>query len=303
MLKEKTISALIATAFFAVFQPLGMAHMGTWERICFTGAIFTIALLSCLACECITRYVLRLPHPASAPELVKRDPGYMVKRGVAFQSLNVVVLTVLVSLLFERFGSNGHVNDSLSIENILRIFVLVIGCSFFIGLYWRNIYMRRHYAKELEEAQMLNGMLMERARQKKITPNGEETEGKPAKQEEPVTIEGSTKERLTILLTDFLFAESEGNYVSIHHIEGGSEKQTLLRSSIKHLVCTLCIDANIIQCHRAYVVNLEHVTNVEGRSSGIGLKIRHSETIVPVAKAYVAEVKERIENPCQPSHP
>lgn len=292
MIKEKFISAFIGTLFFAVFQPFGLSHFGMLERFLIICGLLAVAFASCLTCEGIVNYILRMPPDTN------RGPEYMMKRGIMFQICNIIVLTIYVSLYFDRFLNNEEVDNHLNLEHFLAILAACIGCCFFIGLYWRNVYWKRHYARELEEAQLLNGMLMERARTSTTSPL-ETSDDSPMKeeQEETITLEGSTKESVSLLPSDFLFAESEGNYVSIHHTENDGEKQTMLRTSMKNVIASLCNDKDIMQCHRAYVVNLRHVVSVEGRSSGIGLKLHHCETIVPVSKGYVNDIKERIKNP------
>lgn len=296
MIKEKSISAIIGTLFFAVFQPFGLSLFCTSERFMITCGLFVVAFASCMTCEGIVNYVLRMPMDTS------KEPSYTMKRGIVFQICNIIVLTTYLSLYFDRFASNDVVDNHLSVEHSLGMLVASIGCCLFIGLYWRNVYWKRHYAKQLEEAQMLNGVLMERSRLVEVSKQ-ESTTNTSSSKEERIMLEGSTKECVSLLLSDFIFAESEGNYVSIHYMENPStgseqtEKQTMLRTSMKNVVAILCVNTEIIQCHRAYIVNLRHVQSVEGRSSGIGLKLRHCDTIVPVSKSYVNEVKERIKNP------
>lgn len=296
MIKEKSISAIIGTLFFAVFQPFGLSLFCTSERFMITCGLFVVAFASCMTCEGIVNYVLRMPMDTS------KEPSYTMKRGIVFQICNIIVLTTYLSLYFDRFASNDVVDNHLSVEHSLGMLVASIGCCLFIGLYWRNVYWKRHYAKQLEEAQMLNGVLMERSRLVEVSKQESMTDTSSSK-EERIMLEGSTKECVSLLLSDFIFAESEGNYVSIHYMENPStgseqiEKQTMLRTSMKNVVAILCVNTEIIQCHRAYIVNLRHVQSVEGRSSGIGLKLRNCDTIVPVSKSYVNEVKERIKNP------
>lgn len=304
MIKEKIISAIIGTLFFAVFRPFGISYFSVAERFLIAFCILVIAFVSCMICEGIVTYLLRMPSNT------EREPTYMMKRGVLFQVCNVIVLTILLSLYFDHFVNNEVVDNHISVRQCTRVLLASFGCCFFIGLYWRNVYWKRYYAKQLEEAQLLNGVLMERARQAGPLPpssvgGGEVSNGSPLKGELEgcVTLEGTTKESVSLLPADFLFAESEGNYVSVHYMENSEVdsvprvKQTLLRTSMKSVAAMLCPNREIMQCHRTYIVNLNHVESVEGRSSGIGLKLRYSDTIVPVSKSYVAEVKERIKNP------
>lgn len=301
MIKEKFISAVIGTLFFAVFQPFGMAHFGMWERLLISGGLFVTSFAACLASEAITTYVFRLPHPSSHPELVKSDSQYMFKRSFLFQIFNVIFLTVLISLFLNRFVNNQYVDNSLSIEKTMRILVVSIGCCVFIGVYWRNVYWKRHYALQLKEAQLLNGVLLERARQAKEQAQAEPSQTEQPSTAEQISLESSTKERLSLCISDFLFAESSGNYVVVHHIVGDKEEQTMLRTSMKSVASRLCTYSDIMQCHRAYIVNLSQVESVEGRSSGIGLRLRCSNAVVPVSKSYVSEAKERIQNPSRSS--
>ena len=303
MVKEKFISAIIGTLFFAVFQPFGMSDFGMLERLLMDCGILFIALISCLTSEVATTYVLRLPHPSSNPELLKHGPRYAFKRAIWFQVINVVLLTVLLTLFFGRFANTERIDNQFNIETCLRVLIASIGCCSFIGLYWRNVYWKRYYAQQLEESQLLNGVLMERARQMEISARSGPVEPVAAEKTDCIVLEGSTKGSVSFRLSDFLFAESEGNYVSIHYIEEEKETQNMLRTSMKNVVNELCTNNHIMQCHRAFIVNLNHVIRVEGRSSGIGLILRHCDTTVPVSKGYASEVKEYIKKPKQPVLP
>lgn len=298
MIKEKFISAIIGTLFFAVFRPFGISYFSVTERFLIAFGLLVVAFASCMICEAIVTYLLRMPHNT------ERELKYMLKRGIVFQVCNIIVLTVLLLLYFDRFVNNDVVNNHISMRQFTGVLLASFGCCFFIGLYWRNVYWKRYYAKQLEEAQLLNGVLMERARMAPHITSALGNDGDVNESQTPaqspvqrIVLEGTTKESLSLLPSDFLFAESEGNYVSVHYVENGEARQTMLRTSMKSIVALLCSGGEIMQCHRAYIVNLSHVTGVEGRSSGIGLKLRHSDAVVPVSKGYVAEVKERIKNP------
>lgn len=291
MIREKFISAVIGTLFFVVFQPFGIIYFGLAERLFIIIGLLIVAFASCLTSEYIVRYLLRMPVDANG------EPVYMMKRGIVFQICNIVVLTVYLVFYFDRFVNNEFVNNHLSLENVISVFLASIGCCFFIGLYWRNVYWKRFYAKQLQEAQLLNGVLMERARQMSVSSQCSNDADTVAGPDEYVTLEGSTKESVTLKLSDFLFAEAEGNYVSVHYMEKGEEQQAMLRTSMRNMASMLCNSNMIMQCHRAYIINLGYVESVEGRSSGIGLKLQHSDTVIPVSKSYVNEVKERIKNP------
>ena len=82
-----------------------------------------------------------------------------------------------------------------------------------------------------------------------------------------------------------------------HYIADGSLHNMLIRTSMKNVSDLICRLPYIMQCHRAFIVNLRYVAKVESRSSGIALVMRYGDENVLVSKQYTAEVKERIKNP------
>lgn len=292
MVKEKLISALIAALFFAVFRPFGLSEFDWQMRFLLIFGVFVMAFISCVINEYFVSYVLRMPLGAN------QKPSYVIRRSVFFQVCNILLLSVFLALYLDLFACNERVNNHFSWQTYKLSLLVCAGISFFIGLYWRNVYLRRYYARQLEEAQLLNGVLMERARnaefiEAKHEPHATNEEVKS----QEVLLEGTTKDSVRLCISDFLFAESEGNYVCVHYLENDEAKQTMLRTSMKSVATILCTNPSVMQCHRAFLVNLLHVKSVEGRSSGIGLKLHHCSFVVPVSKGYVNDVKERIKNP------
>lgn len=284
MIKDRVISALIGSMFIAVFQPFGLPYFGMLRWALLAG-LTLISIISCVGSEYILRYIFRMPYDETA------RPALIIRRGLLFQLCNVTIMPLLMALFLDRFANNEQVNNHLSWQTYLWALAVCLCASFVIGLYWRNVYWRRFYHKQLQEAEMLSGMLMERARQSQSS--SIETE----KPDQTILLEGSTKESLSLLLSSLLYAESSGNYVTIHYLDGDVCKQTVLRMSMKSAATALCIQQNVMQCHRAFIVNLDHVEKVEGRSSGIGLQVSHCRESIPVSKGYAVEVKERIKNP------
>lgn len=284
MIKEKIISALIGTLFFAVFQPLGLHTFG-WMRWFYIAGIGFMAISLCVLSEILLRYVFRMPTD------VKRSPSYMMRRGIVYQVCNISLLSIAITFYYAHFINNSQVSNPLSWNLYFKLLLCLLCVSLIIGLYWRNVYMKRYYFKQLEDAQLLNGVLLERSR------NAKNTEPQMPDDSPTVLLEGTTKESLSLCMANLLYATSEGNYVSVHYLEGDEEKQTMLRTSMKSVATILCTNPSVMQCHRAFLVNLLHVKSVEGRSSGIGLKLHHCSLVVPVSKGYVNDVKERIKNP------
>ncbi len=300
MFKERLISGLIGSMFIIIFQPFGLLPFGHFRWVltlgicsCIFGSIFLV--------ECLLTWVFRMPHDPS------RGMIYLVRRNLVFQVLNIIGMTASTVFFLDRFCCMEGVDNHLSWSSLFYTLLMYMGCSLMIGLYWRNVFMKRDYHRQLEEAQYLNGILQERERNdvrrqplasapvaEAPVPVAEEAE-----KDAPLTLSGSTKESLTLLPCDFVYAEAKGNYVSIHYLKEGQAKDILLRCSISQIEEALSIDQNILRCHRAFVVNLKHVSKIENRGSSLQLYFKEVQAFVPVSKTHMPVVKELIVDPAR----
>ncbi len=102
------------------------------------------------------------------------------------------------------------------------------------------------------------------------------------------------KNCLTITALDILFICAADNYIELHYLEGGKEKQQLLRSTLKAAKDDLRNLNAFYRCHRGWIVNLDHVTSLTGNSQGYRLIINGSDIMVPVARNLNAELTARL---------
>lgn len=302
MFKERLISGLIGCMFIIIFQPFSLLSFGNYRWVlilgiclCVFGSIFMV--------ECLLTWVIRMPHDPS------RGMLYLIRRNLLFQVLNIIGMTTSTVLFVDRYCCMEGVDNHLSWSTLLYTFLIFLGCSVVIGLYWRNVFMKRDYHRQLEEAQYLNGILQERARmderrQSTTTQTSAGTEAPAPEQPDAecdalLTLTGSTRESLTLLPRDFVYAEAKGNYVCIHYLKEGQARDTLLRCSITQVEEALSIDQNILRCHRAFVANLKHVSKLENRGSALQLFLRDVQALVPVSKTYMPVVRALIVDPAR----
>ena len=93
-------------------------------------------------------------------------------------------------------------------------------------------------------------------------------------------------EKLTILTSAFLYAESDKNYCNIYYLYQGQVKQQLMRLSLKNLVNQLSSRSQIIRVHRSFVVNKENIEQVTGNARSLLLKIKWVDDRVPVSRSF-----------------
>ena len=289
IIKERLQSALIAILFISVFLPFGLNHFG-WLRWALIGGLGIIIAFCVLTSELIVEKLFRMPNDVSL------GSQYIIKRNIRFESINILFSVILMSLFLDAFANNDIVDNHFSWATLGTVIAINCFTTIVIHVYWRSVYKKRYIIKQLEEAQLLNGMLQERQRHNtKEQPTAQPTP--TADNDDVICISGATKESLEVRPSDVVFATSEGNYVRVHYINNGNEHNMLIRTSMKNVADLLCRHSYIMQCHRAFIVNLRHVEKVESRNSGIALVMQYGEESVLVSKQYASEVKERIKNP------
>lgn len=102
------------------------------------------------------------------------------------------------------------------------------------------------------------------------------------------------KDYLEIPASDILFVESMGNYINVHYLEGNSPLRKTLRNTIKNTQQYFTNTPQIIQCHRAYIVNIDKIISIKGNSQGLRVKLSSCDTEVPVSRTYVDTVRSRL---------
>lgn len=109
-----------------------------------------------------------------------------------------------------------------------------------------------------------------------------------------ITLKGSTKESINVKAEELLFIEATGNYVAVHYKQNGRPTQKLLRSTIKQMEDSLQNHAIFIRCHRAFIVNINIISNINGNAQGHKLTLLDSLQEIPVSRTYLKKLKEAL---------
>lgn len=102
------------------------------------------------------------------------------------------------------------------------------------------------------------------------------------------------KDYIEFGINDFFFIESSGNYIEIHFLKDGKIIRKTFRSTLKRAMEFFKTNPEIIQCHRAFIVNSAKVTNAKGNSQGLILQLENCDYDVPVSRNYVDLVRNQI---------
>lgn len=136
--------------------------------------------------------------------------------------------------------------------------------------------------RNLNSSKEINQILSERI---KISPIKEDL----------ITLNKSTKESISIRPEDILYMESEGNYVNVHYRQDEKVTYKQIRSTIKQMEETLQNHPMFIRCHRAFIVNINYISNAEGNAQGYQLTISNVPLEIPVSRTYLKNIKDALQ--------
>lgn len=97
-------------------------------------------------------------------------------------------------------------------------------------------------------------------------------------------ISKAKKEELDFYPNQFVYAESQGNYVVFHLVIDDKPHEVMIRNSISDIEQQLNIIPYFMRIHRAFIVNLKKVASKKGNALGYRLKLEGSNNIISVSR-------------------
>jgi hypothetical protein len=92
------------------------------------------------------------------------------------------------------------------------------------------------------------------------------------------------KETLEFLPDQFVYAESDGNYVNFYLHRSGKVVKEMIRNSLGNIEVQFGEIPWFFRTHRAFIVNLKKVASAKGNTLGYRLKLTGIESEIPVAR-------------------
>jgi len=113
--------------------------------------------------------------------------------------------------------------------------------------------------------------------------------------EKIIKLKGKNKDEYFSLSSEnLLYIVSEGNYVQICYLEDSETKQKMLRNTIGNIKDQTKNVEFIVQCHRAFLVNIKKITESRGNAQGFTLSLEKSSSSIPVSRKFVPTIKEKL---------
>lgn len=101
------------------------------------------------------------------------------------------------------------------------------------------------------------------------------------------------KDKISIAVADFIFAQAQDNYIEIHYLKNNSLSKYLIRSSLSALEDQLEHDF-LVRCHRSFLINLYNVHSIKGNQKDLKINVAHSDAVIPVSRTYVTTTLDRL---------
>jgi hypothetical protein len=92
------------------------------------------------------------------------------------------------------------------------------------------------------------------------------------------------KEELKFFPNQFIYAESESNYVNFYILKEGKIFKHMIRNSISNVEEQLSAIPFLIRTHRAFIVNLKKVRTKKGNTLGYRLRLDGVDKEIPVSR-------------------
>ncbi len=199
--------------------------------------------------------------------------------------VNIIFSVLLIAtgnLFYSTFINIAHLNAQ---EYIRSIFI-----TFTVGIFPISFSVVSKYNKFLrlnqKQAAEINTIIEEKEQAPSILAS--------EKSKKIMLIAENEKDKVELEPHALLYIESADNYSMLFLKQNDRAEKALIRGSLKRMEVQVADFANIIRCHRAFIVNLENVVHIEGNAAGYKLSLKNTAFQVPVSRNYGAIATEKL---------
>ena len=281
ILKRAFKGGFFVLFFLALVQPFGINKLNE-GRVGYILMDSLLTFFSILFSLLVTKVVLG--------DYEKRSSSlrFFLVREVVLYIVNTPVLAFLL-LAFDGWFYTRHwelyfyVDGHFTLDKMLWMCGNVAIVTVFLFLWFFYEFMNDKLHRELDDVKAINDFLEKR--QEELFQ--EEEDGDEVGEESvTVVIEGQGQgARLEVDPSNILYVESMANYADIYYISENETRHITLRITLKQIKEILSDFGYIVQCHRAFLVNINFVVSMTARSPGYQLQLFGVEKQLPVSRA------------------
>lgn len=257
---------VIITAILFVFKPFGFHNIKGWDALWYAMAFGGITMLVVI--------INSLLIPRLFPKVFDEDEWKLWKEFI------YIIFTIsfigFANTLFLYYSelAGGDFLDMLYFIEINTFFVGTIPVAVFLILDQNRL-----YRQNFQNAVKMNAHLADI----------NQSEHFPFK-----IIDEKGKEFDSIALKDLVYVKSDGNYLDLFLLDEASALNRLtIRQRLKVLLDELP-ETKFYNCHKSFVVNLEHVNQITGNARNYVLELKVGELEIPVSRSKGKELQEML---------
>ncbi len=252
--------SLVLLILVFLFQPFDLSTLKREDKYLLIGGIIFVTFVG------LSINLLLIPAFLSKKNIFK---NWTVLKEIWW---NIWILFTLASGYFIYFRISGSFSFSLYI--LLKILVIsAIPISILIP-YNRNRLLKNYLQSALE----LNTYL-----EKKANPIPEIVHLKSDYEKDDLSVDVNT----------LLYIRSANNYIEVFWTEKGKTLSQLIRCTLTYAEDAFVDYPYIFKCHRAFIVNINFVKKVEGKSQGYTLYVGGDNHIAYVSRNFIPQFKEK----------
>lgn len=281
-LKSAFKDCLAALLLLVLFRPFGIG--GDKNPIIAIAGVVVLVFISSLLSSLLAMVFLK---EETAPTYESEIKRINIENLINIPLLGLFIITYLGWYCYGEISSGWIIDGGFVLWPYLSAVVCVVIVSIPIYIWNRDQLKKRFLKAEIEELQMLNSLL--ETEQQMLRSNLEKDNV-----EEKIILQGEGKNTLIINPLDIMFVESVGNYLNIAYFNGTDLCQQRLRSSLKDVEEKLEVFPFMVHTHRAFLVNINYITQVSGNSAGYKVNLFSTERLIPVSKANVQAFRDKI---------
>ena len=298
ILREAVLSGIFTYLVMGLIAPFNLDQLDNIRYIYFIYISLSSIIVGIIS-GLISTYVLKMPLDPSLP-LNKVHRNAMVMQLVNAPLLAIVLTTINGSMFCNHTADIWWYDGHIILEPYLHFlyYVIAIDIIFFIGTFIRNRNWHLHY--QLDEMRTINALLEEKAEEIDLgviekEKSKEEERQKFDEEGKQHFIGHSSNSELEVLPSQILYVEAMANYADIWYLDQDTPTHKLLRITLKEIKESLDSIPFMVQCHRAFIVNLNFVVTMTNRSNGYQLQMFGTEKQIPVSRTYTPLIKQKLQ--------
>lgn len=267
------VTALLVCFLLGFFQPFGISGFNVKVKLFVVSGFTLVTALATSIIGYLFPYLFKKFYSQSTWTIGKS----------LINNILIILLITLGNSIFD--WSIGHRMNSTFGSVLLSYILATLLIGIIPALVSIFIVQNNALKKNLDDAIVINNQLSKRL-QTNTNINHIETD--------VIKLYGETKETVTLYPDNILSLESVRNYVKVNYLLENVTKQKQIRTTITQIAKDLQNYPYIVRCHRAYMVNVLHIINVEGNSQGLKLNLQYLKKEIPVSRSYIKRIKDKL---------